>query len=259
VSLDIVMPAYNEAERIGPTLRWYRRELTDPQVRFHVALDRCEDATAEVVAAHAADDPRVKMHLYPRLGKGGVIMETFRRCDGQYVAFVDADASTPPRELLRLVEAAREADGAIASRRHPAAILPRQRPLGRRIASVGFAWLVRRSFGLPYDDTQCGAKVLRREAAERLVPLLTARDLTFDVDLLVTAKRLGYRLVEVPTIWIDRDGSRLDVGNEVPRMSRSLLRLWWHHRLTPLEPSHADAPLITLPDAADRELVHVDR
>lgn len=71
---------------------------------------------------------------------------------------------------------------------------------------------------------------------ERVLPLLSSRDLLFDVDLLLTLRALGYRVVEVPTIWIDRDGSRVDAAADAKRMAFSLLRLWLHHRVLPIEP-----------------------
>jgi glycosyltransferase involved in cell wall biosynthesis len=233
--LDIVIPAHNEEARIGPMLAAYRSRCTDPDVRFLAALDWCTDGTEDVVAAHAEEDPRVRMFRYPKLGKGGVIMETFRHCDGDFIGFVDADCATPPPELLRLVDAVEEADGAIATRRHPAAVLPVRRPRARGIASAGFAFGIRRLFGLPYDDTQCGAKVFRRPAVERLLPLLSARDFLFDVDLLVVARHLGMQVVSVPTIWIDREGSRIRAGADARRMAASALQLWLRHRVLPVE------------------------
>jgi glycosyltransferase involved in cell wall biosynthesis len=122
--LDIVIPAHNEQDRIDRTLRAYRSACPRPGVSFLVALDACTDATAEVVRSHAREDHRVHCIEYPKLGKGGVIAETFERSDADLVGFVDADGATPPNELMRLADAARRTDGAIASRRHPAALLP---------------------------------------------------------------------------------------------------------------------------------------
>lgn len=235
--LDIVIPAHNEEDRIGPTLAAYRSRFSDPEVRFLVALDSCEDATAEIVERNRQEDPRVEGHSYPKLGKGGVIRETFRQCGGDLIAFVDADGATPPGELAVLVETAQHADAAIASRRHPGSVVPGRNSYKREAASTVFAWMVRRFFGLPFLDTQCGAKVIRRDAIERILPLLTARDFVFDVDLLYLAHQLGYRVVEVPTIWFDKPGSRVDLSGDAGKMARSLLRLRLDHLLTPLEPS----------------------
>lgn len=249
--LDLVIPAHNEEHRIDRTLRAYRAQL-GADARVTVALDRCTDRTAEAVRPHLEDE-RIRMLEFPRLGKGGVLMEAFRHCDAEQVGFVDADCATPPREIWRLAEAARDADGAIASRRHPAAVLPAARPLARELSSAGFAFVVQRLFGLPFSDTQCGAKVFRRDVVEAALPLLSSRDFLFDVDLLLTASRLGYEIVEVPTVWIDRDGSRVSARRDARRMAASALRLWVHQRVLPVERAAGPAkraPLRALPRPA---------
>lgn len=243
MSLDLVIPAHNEAERIGPTIVEYLAEL-GPEDRILVALDSCTDSTAAVVGEAAGGDARVLVYSYPKLGKGGVIIETFRRCSADLVGFVDADGATPPAELGRLVHLVEQGgvDGAIAGRRHAAAVLPRSRPLARRVTSAGFAFGVKQLFHLPYADTQCGAKVLRRSVVEACLPLLSARDFLFDVDLLLTAERLGAEIAEVPTVWIDRERSRLDVARDSRRMALSSLSLWLHHQTQPVAPPAATLP-----------------
>lgn len=250
--LDLVIPAHNEAERIGPTIVEYL-EVLGSEDRILVALDSCTDGTAEVVGEVAGGDPRVVLCGYPKLGKGGVIIETFRRCTADVVGFVDADGATPPGELLRLraVVEGEGLDGAIAGRRHPSAVLPRGRSWKRRVASWGFAFGVRWLFGLPFSDTQCGAKVLRRWVVEGCLPLLSARDFLFDVDLLLVAGRLGARVVEVPTVWIDRDRSRVDVLGDSRRMALSSFSLWLHHLAVPLPTvPPASVPPPTIPPAS---------
>ena len=176
----------------------------------------------------------MELHEFPKLGKGGVIMETFRHCDADVVGFVDADCATPPAEFLRLAHMPEQVDGAIASRAHPASVLPGHRPLSRRIASWIFARLTKRIFGLPFSDTQCGAKVVRRQVIEGVLPLLSSRDFLFDVDLLLTAERLGFRIIEVPTVWLDQEGSHVRAGTDGRRMAVSSFRLWLHHRALPV-------------------------
>lgn len=231
--VDIVIPAHNEEHRIARTLLAYRQDLADPDLRFIVAMDACTDGTDAVVREHAAADDRVRGVHYAKLGKGGVIRESFRDSDADLVGFVDADGATPPAEFMRLVHAAQseDADGAIASRRHAAAVLPVTRPLKRRVASRGFALGVRMLTGLRYADTQCGAKVMHRHAAHASLDRVRTTDLSFDVDLLLAADDLGYRMVEVPTVWIDREGSRVDALRDTRRMGGSLLKLWARRRI----------------------------
>jgi glycosyltransferase involved in cell wall biosynthesis len=255
VRLDIVIPAHNEEHRIDRTLRAYRAHCTDPDTTFLVALDRCTDDTSGVVAMHAREDDRVKLLSFPKLGKGGVLVESFRRCAGDVVGFVDADCATPPAELLRLVDVARRGDLAIASRRHPASVLPGRRPLARRAMSAGFAFGVRRLFRLPIADTQCGAKALRRDVVERCIPFVSSRDFLFDVDLLLVARQLGFRVAEVPTVWVDQSGSRVRSGPESLRMAASALRLWLHHRLLPVDGAPVDGAPV---DGTEPERTVVD-
>lgn len=234
MQLDIVIPAFNEEARIDRTLRAYRSVVNAFDARFIVALDSCTDRTAEIVRHHAELDSRVRLLEFPHLGKGGVIMESLRRCDADVVGFVDADCATPPAEFLRLVDLTVIADGAIASRMHPASVLPTPRPRARRVTSWAFARLTRLLFSLPYRDTQCGAKVMRRQVVEQVLPLLSSRDFLFDVDLLLTAKRLGYHILEVPTVWCDQEGSHLDAVADAKKMALSSIALWLHHRAIPV-------------------------
>lgn len=242
--LDLVLPAHNEERRIDRTLHEYRRTLAGHDARIWVALDGCGDRTADVVRRHAADDGRVGWVEYPKLGKGGVLMEAFRTCagsDAELVAFVDADGATPPSELLRLVDVVESgADAAIASRRHPSSVTLGDRSLTRRVTSAAFAMWVRRLFAIPYSDTQCGAKVMRADLVRRVVPLLSSRDFLFDVDVLHTARRLGFGVAEVPTVWVDQDGSRVHARRDASRMLWSSLRLWIHHRVIPVDGARAD-------------------
>ncbi|MDP9022275.1 MAG: glycosyltransferase [Actinomycetota bacterium] len=235
--VDIVIPAYNEEERIDGTLEQYRSRLDHADFRFLVALDGCTDATADAVARHRDRDARVVLLDLPKMGKGGVIREGFRYCDGAFVGFVDADAATPPEEFLRLLDAAaRDADGAICSRWHPASVVPGRRSLKRTIASAAFAAFIRVVFRLPYTDTQCGAKVFRHEVVERVLPLLSMRGFEFDVEFLHVARGLGFKIVEVPSIWIDRSGSRVDVAADARRMLGSAMLAWAAQRVQPGSP-----------------------
>ena len=106
MSLDVVIPAFNEQDRIGRTLAAYQRAFPDRDTRFLVALDGCSDATADIVRELRERDERIELLEFPKLGKGGVILESFRHGHGEVVAFVDADCATPPGELARLIELA---------------------------------------------------------------------------------------------------------------------------------------------------------
>ena len=189
--LDIVMPAHNEEDRIDRTLRAYRSACPDHGVRFLVALDSCTDRTPDIVHAHEREDDRVRSFEYPKLGKGGVIAETFPRSDAELVGFVDADGSTPPRSCSGW-PTRRHTDGAIASRRHPAPLLPARRPCAR-ITSSGFAGTVRGSSACRTATPSAGPRSLRRHVVRTCSRACAARDLLFDVDLLALAREPASR------------------------------------------------------------------
>jgi glycosyltransferase involved in cell wall biosynthesis len=100
VRLDVVIPAHNEEKRIGRTLRAYRVRCADADTRFIVALDRCTDRTVDVVREHMMADDRVDMLQYPKLGKGGVLMEAFRTSDAELIGFTDS-SKRPDRLMVR--------------------------------------------------------------------------------------------------------------------------------------------------------------
>lgn len=233
MKLDIVIPAYNEEERLGRTLDAYRAGLPEEDVRFFVALDRCTDGTADIVRRHGAVDPRVVLLDFPKLGKGGVLMEAFRHTDAPLVGFVDADCATSPGEFRRLVDVAKLHDGAIASRYHPASVLPVKRSLFREVLTKGGGVIVKALFRHGYRDTQCGAKVVSNKVMRHTLPLLSSRDFLFDVDLLISARKLGYDIKEVPTIWVDQAGSKVKHSDAL-RTLVSALRLWLHHKVMPI-------------------------
>ena len=215
--LDIVMPAHNEQDRIDRTLRAYRRACAGTDFRFLVALDSCTDATETVVAEHAQSDPRVLALEYPKLGKGGVIAETFARSDAELVGFVDADCATPPRELLRLADAARarrRRDRVAPPPRRAAAGAPRRS--AREITSAGL-----RRQRADADGAAVPRHAVRREgAAPRRGPTTCCRGsprATCCSTSTCSPPRAtrGWRVVEVPTVWIDQEGSRVERGRRL--------------------------------------------
>jgi hypothetical protein len=137
---------------------------------------------------------------------------------------MDADNSTPIAELIRLSRLIRDHDGVIGSRHLPGQVLLRKQPLSRRIQSRIFNTIIRVMFGLTFYDTQCGAKVFRKEALDAVLPDLHAKGFEFDVELLWHLSKKGYSLIEVPVIWNDTQDSRLRFADTVS-MLITLLRI----------------------------------
>lgn len=213
--LLLLIPAYNEAERIGPVLRefaTYFEKCYHGDFRLVVVLNGCRDNTLEVVQAAARDFPAIAFHDIPEpVGKGGALIAGMRMCpEAELVGYVDADGATSPEAFHELVrQLIPGVDGVIGSRWLPGAVLGRSQTWVRRVFSRCFHAIVEGLFWMGFADTQCPAKVLRRAAVERVHPQLLIADLAFDVNLLYVLRREGFRIVEVPTEWTDQAGSKV--------------------------------------------------
>ena len=128
---------------------------------------------------------------------------------GAWVLITDADLSTPIEELAALRSAA--VDGAIGSRALNRKLVGRHQPVWREYACRGFNTLMRLATGLDYADTQCGFKLLRRDAAHALAERMTIDGFGFDVEMLFLARRLGYEIVEVPVRWDNAAGTKVSL------------------------------------------------
>jgi hypothetical protein len=153
------------------------------------------------------------------------VVEGFRQARGARVLFADADAATPPASLLELLAQLEHADIAIGSRRLSESVILQRQPLPRRIFGHLFAGTVRTLFGMPYRDTQCGAKAFRLAAARRLATVVTERRWAFDVELLLWARTFNFRVIEHPVTWADGAGSKLRITKTLTEVVQSLWRL----------------------------------
>ncbi len=228
IRLSIIVPAYNEEARLGRMLDAYLDHFSrhyGSEVEILVVVNGSTDATAEIARARMADRPALRVLVDPRpIGKGGAIMAGMRAARGAVVGFVDADGATPPDAFERLVREMGDADCVLANRWHPASHITPQ-PWRRRAASRVFNALVRLFFRLPISDTQCGAKAMRREMLERILPHLGLTRWAFDVDLLFQVRRAGGVIREAPTVWHDEAGSRLRIVRASLDMFVAICRL----------------------------------
>jgi dolichol-phosphate mannosyltransferase len=220
----IVVPAYNEERRIGGLLEALAG-FEGSVIVVADGTDRTADLVREFADAHP-DLALVCLEFPERLGKGGGIMAGFRAAGTPYVGFMDADGSTAPAEMARLFSYLDHADGAIASRWCPGAVVPVRQGPARRIQSRAFNLLIRLLFALPYADTQCGAKVFRAAALDPVLDEMALTGFEFDVELLWRLARRGSRVVEVPTVWYDQGGSKVGGGDSM-QMLRRLVALRW--------------------------------
>jgi len=246
-SLLILIPAYNEEARIEPVLRDYAQFFQthySGKFRLFVVLNGCTDNTLAVVQKVAAEFPEVRaLEFRSAIGKGGALIEGLRLASlGDLIGYVDADGATPPRAFLDLVKKINGADCVIGSRWLPGAVIHQLQTGNRRFASRVFHFIVQLLFWLNIRDTQCGAKVMKREVIEKIHPRLQIADMAFDINLLVSIKRAGFRILEVPTEWTDKAGSKVALARSSLTMLLSVIRIrliywpWIYKLLRPLGP-----------------------
>ena len=227
--LSIVVPAYNEEERLGPMLDLYAPYFIGKygsRVEFVIIVNGSHDRTEEIANGYAKKLGQIRVVVEPRaIGKGGAIMMGFSHVRGRLIGFVDADGATPPDAMDDLFEHIGNAGMVIASRWMKGAEVSPRQPMKRRVASRIFNFLVRTLFAVKITDTQCGAKVLTREVLEKVLPHLGLTRWAFDVDLVFQVKRMGFTITERPTRWHDVSGSRLKVTAASLEMLIAIVRL----------------------------------
>ncbi len=234
IRLTVVVPAYNEAARIDASLTRILEYLnaSPSSSELIVVVDGSTDDTLR--RAEAAQPGRVGLrtiHSHVNHGKGFAVRQGMLAARGRYVLFSDADLSTPIEEAGRLVTAIEEgADVAIGSRSLPGSDVRVRQPLWRESMGRAFNWFVQR-LALPgIIDSQCGFKCFRREAARRLFDRQRLDGFAFDVEVLSLARVFGYRIVEVPVVWIDEPNSKVHPVRDSAQMLLDLARIRWRIR-----------------------------
>ena len=229
MKLSIVVPAYNEEERIGRMLAAYLPYFAARYGRdfeLIVSVNGSTDRTEEIAREWTTRFPQLRVLVEPRpIGKGGAIMAGGAVAAGARIGFVDADGATPPAAFDDLVRGLGDAGLIIASRRLPGSVVSPRQPWKRRFASRVFNILVRRLFKLRITDTQCGAKLMSAEAWRAIVPHIGLTKWAFDVDMLFKTRRAGFAIREIPTTWSDIGGSKLKIGRVSFQMLLAIVRL----------------------------------
>lgn len=256
-SLTVVLPAYNEAERIGPALdelfgylrrRGERAREGAPgsaglpaRIDVLVVDDGSSDGTAALVGARpeATDGTgpggvSLRVMTVPHGGKGAAVRAGMLAAESDLIVFADADMATPPDELPLLVAALDDHDVALGSRIQPdGSDMRASQPGYRRLLGKTFHLLASVWVAGPVKDTQCGFKGFTRAAAHDLFSQQQITSIVFDVELIFLARRRGYRIVVVPIRWEDRHGSRMRAR---PALA---LRVAWDLFRIPLVHRHA--------------------
>ncbi len=218
MKISIIMPAYNEEFRIGRTLEAYSeffqekkkiKEITDFEIL--VVLNACTDKTLDVVREYKKTYKEIRFLEFEQGGKGFAITEGFKdalKRDNDLIGFVDTDMSTAPEAFYDLIIHIEGVDGTIASRWINGSEVIRS--TGKYVRSRVFNFAVRSMGLVKQKDTQCGAKMFKREVIEKIHPLLVLTEWAFDINLLFVCKNNKFKIKEIPTKWEDDDkGSKI--------------------------------------------------
>ena len=229
---SIVIPAYNEAERLGPTLD---RVLAFAQesgwsAEIIVVDDGSRDETAEIVRSYARKNALVRLvDNFVNRGKGYSVRNGVLHATGEFILFTDADMSSPIEEAPKLLQAlANGADIAIGSRWAKSELQTRRQSLLRQFLGRVFNILLRVILRLDFKDTQCGFKAFRRDCARAVFPLQRIEGWGFDPEVLFLARNLGFRIVEVPVRWGHDTRTRINPLLDGARMVSDMLLIRWN-------------------------------
>ena len=225
--LSVVVPAFNEAGRIGLTIEELLSHLGAFVGTYEIRVvdDGSTDDTARIVEAIARRDARVVLQREPHRGKGATVRAGLVGAAGVLRFMCDADLSMPVSELPRfLALVPSQCDIAIGSREGPGARRLGE-PGNRHLLGRGFNTLVRAAVLPGLEDTQCGFKLFTAGAVETIFSRTTIPGWAFDVEVLVIARKHGLRVCEVPIEWHYRELSRVSAGRDSLRMMRDVLRI----------------------------------
>lgn len=230
IALSVVIPAYNEAERLPPyldILRNYLRTEFEPEYEVIVVDDGSRDTLSQRVGELSQDWPQLMLLTHEQnRGKGAAVRTGMLAARGALLLFTDADGATPiaeERKLRSAVEAG--ADLAVGSRAVDESSVFHERNWMRRTIGALFAQVMRGVTGLPIRDTQCGFKMFRRDVGERLFRLCDEDGYLFDLEILMLAAQFGYRIDEVAVSWREVPGSKVHLIRDSWRMLRGLFRI----------------------------------
>jgi dolichyl-phosphate beta-glucosyltransferase len=234
VFLSIIIPAFNEEDRLGATLRTILAYLESRPESSEIIVvdDGCTDRTCDIAAEILARRPgdRILRRAENR-GKGYSVREGVLASRGGLILFSDADLSTPITEFEKLQARILAGDDiVIGSRALPDSDIRRRQKRFRELMGKMFNLFVRIFVLKGIRDTQCGFKLFRREAALDVFPRLWTRGFGFDVEALYLARRLGYRIGQVPVVWANSPQSKVRIIGSSVGMIRELLRIKRLHR-----------------------------
>lgn len=238
IKLSVVIPAYNEAQNLKKGVLnevWEYLETKDFEYEVLIVDDGSKDQTVELVKEQIKSKKNFRLIENPHGGKAITVMTGLLQSKGEIDLFTDMDQATPIQEIEKLLpEFKKGFDIVIGSRAGR-----KGAPLVRKLAAWGFSILRGIILGLPFSDTQCGFKTFNRKSIETIFPKIKdewgvvhfkggAVNAGFDVEVLYIAKKLGFKIEEVPVEWKYVDTERVQVIKDAAAAIYDMLRIRWN-------------------------------
>ena len=226
---SVVIPAYNEAERILPTIGAIATQvsLLGEPWELIVADDGSTDQTVSLVQDLGLANLHVLVADQNR-GKGSAVRRGVLAARGEIILFADADQSTPIEQFQALESQILMGADVVVGSRAAAGSDVANKSLSRKIFSTGLSVIVRGVFRIPVTDTQCGFKMFTAEAARKLFTRQLIDEFSFDLEILYLARKFDMSTEEVPVSWIDAPGSKVDAAKVAMEFLRDLSIIRWN-------------------------------
>ncbi len=235
MKLSVVIPAYNEQDRLPSTLKeavaWLQ-ENVEGGWEIVVVDDGSRDETCARVKAMMPEIPELRLLEQPHnRGKGAAVKRGMLEAKGEVRLFMDADHSTHVKEVEKVFAAMDAgAEVVIASRQHPESDISVHQSWLREHMGKSFNLIIRTLLGIDIKDTQCGFKAFSARAAESIFPQQMVDGFSFDVELLYLAARAGIGFVEIPVQWINEPNSKVRILLDPMKMFADIVRIRNLHR-----------------------------
>jgi glycosyltransferase involved in cell wall biosynthesis len=229
--LSIVVPAFNEAARIGNSIQKIDEFMRQSPISCELIVvdDGSKDNTGEIVAQTHVRGLRL-LRNNENHGKGHTVRQGVLAASGTYVLFTDADLSAPIEEATKLFDVAikQGADVVIGSRAVDRSYIEKHQSPLREIGGIVFNRMVQLLLGLRLHDTQCGFKLFHGQKCRRIFEMQTIPGFGFDAELLFLANRSRLKICETPVRWSHAEGSKVSFFRDGTRMFFDLVRIRWN-------------------------------
>lgn len=227
--VEIDLPVYNEEKCLRQSVEKLRRFLIDSKFPYAwniVVVDNAStDSTPDVARALSRKYKDVRLLRLERKGRGRALRTAWKKSEADIVSYMDIDLSTDLRAFPKLIDAVAKQgyDLATGSRLMKGSRI--KRSLKREMLSRGYIFLLKAFLGISFRDAQCGFKALNRKIIEEVLPFVLDQEWFFDSELMFKAQKWGYRIKEIPVVWIEDPQSTVRIYKTVKNYILSIIRI----------------------------------